>query len=82
MLKPVRCDFLTGSLTGQASMDGLTDALDKQIAGVHENLFYKKNSSAIWLEVTTQHCILHTLCDLIQTFLPEDTFLNCMIILT
>ena len=51
MLQPIRCDFLTGSLTDQASMEGLVKDLDSQTANTHELLYYKKNGTALWLEV-------------------------------
>ena len=52
MLKPLRCDFLTGALTDQNSMDVLRDVFEQQRASVHEILYYKKNGTGIWLEVS------------------------------
>ena len=54
MLKPIRCDFLAGSLTDQASMEGMVKDLDSHTASTHELLFYKKNGTALWLEVGTK----------------------------
>ena len=52
MLKPLRCDFLTGPLTDGASMDTLKHSLEQQSASIHEMLYYKKNGTGIWMEVT------------------------------
>lgn len=51
MLKPIRCDFLSGTLTEEVGLEALTEDLDNQRAGSHEILYYKKNAAAIWLEV-------------------------------
>ena len=55
MLKPLRCDFMTGPLTDQHSMEPLSHALEKQTPSLHEMLYYKKNGTGIWLEVGTLH---------------------------
>ena len=52
MLKPLRCDFLTGPLTDCASMDLLKNSLEQQAASIHEMLYYKKNGTGIWVEVS------------------------------
>ena len=51
MLKPLRCDFLTGPLTNSESMDQLKSSLEQQSASIHEMLYYKKNGTGIWVEV-------------------------------
>lgn len=51
MLKPLRCDFLTGPLTDSNSMEILKNAFEQQTSSVHEMLYYKKNGTGIWLEV-------------------------------
>ena len=52
MLKPLRCDFLTGPLTNSESMDQLKSSLEQQSASIHEMLYYKKNGTGIWVEVS------------------------------
>ena len=59
MLKPLRCDFMTGPLTDQHSMELLSHALEQQTPSLHEMLYYKKNGTGIWLEVGILH---HTKC--------------------
>ena len=59
MLQPIRCDFLTGSLTDQASMEGLVKDLDSQTANTHELLYYKKNGTALWLEVDSNNILTY-----------------------
>ena len=51
MLKPLRCDFLTGPLTNSESMDQLKYSFEQQNASIHEMLYYKKNGTGIWVEV-------------------------------
>ena len=51
MLKPLRCDFLTGALTDTNSMEVLREVFEEQRASIHEILYYKKNGTGIWLEV-------------------------------
>ena len=51
MLKPLRCDFMTGPLTEQNSMEILKNAFEQQTPSIHEMLYYKKNGTGIWLEV-------------------------------
>ena len=51
MLKPLRCEFLTGALTDVNSMDVLRDGFEQQRSSIHEILYYKKNGTGIWLEV-------------------------------
>ena len=51
MLKPLRCDFLTGPLTNSESMDQLKYSFEQQSASIHEMLYYKKNGTGIWVEV-------------------------------
>ena len=58
MLKPLRCDFMTGPLTDQHSMELLSHALEQQTPSIHEMLYYKKNGTGIWLEVGILHLIL------------------------
>ena len=53
MLKPLRCDFLTGPLTNSESMDQLKSSFEQQSASIHEMLYYKKNGTGIWVEVLT-----------------------------
>ena len=55
MLKPLRCDFMTGPLTDQHSMELLSHALEQQTPSIHEMLYYKKNGTGIWLEVGILH---------------------------
>ena len=51
MLKPLRCDFLTGPLTDPTSMENLKNAFDLHTASIHEMLYYKKNGTGVWLEL-------------------------------
>ena len=51
MLKPLRCEFLTGALTDTNSMEVLREVFEEQRASIHEILYYKKNGTGIWLEV-------------------------------
>lgn len=55
MLKPLCCDMLSGPLTEQSSLDLLRTVFEHQRASVHEILYYKKNGSAVWLEVGGHH---------------------------
>ena len=57
MLKPLRCDFLTGPLTDSNSMEILKNAFEQQTSSVHEMLYYKKNGTGIWLEVRKNNTI-------------------------
>ena len=52
MLKPLRCDFLTGPLTNLESMEQLKSSLEQHSASIHEMLYYKKNGTGIWVEVS------------------------------
>ena len=54
MLKPLRCDFMTGPLTEKNSMEVLKNAFEQQTPSIHEMLYYKKNGTGIWLEVNIQ----------------------------
>ena len=60
MLKSLSCDFLTGPLTDEGSLEVLKHSLEQQSAGCHEVLYYKKNGTGIWMEVSTiqQHNVL------------------------
>ena len=51
MLKSLSCDFLTGPLTDEGSLEVLKHSLEQQTAGCHEVLYYKKNGTGIWMEV-------------------------------
>ena len=65
MLKSLSCDFLTGPLTDEGSLEVLKHSLEQQSAGCHEVLYYKKNGTGIWMEVSTILCI--TSCVLYTT---------------
>ena len=60
MLKPLRCDFMTGPLTEQNSMEILKNAFEQQTPSIHEMLYYKKNGTGIWLEVKLSNWKCHT----------------------
>ena len=64
MLKSLSCDFLTGPLTDEGSLEVLKHSLEQQSAGCHEVLYYKKNGTGIWMEVSTiqsiTSCVLYT----------------------
>ena len=58
MLKSLSCDFLTGPLTDEGSLEVVKHSLEQQTAGCHEVLYYKKNGTGIWMEVVWIRLIL------------------------
>ena len=74
MLKSLSCDFLTGPLTDEGSLEVLKHSLEQQSAGCHEVLYYKKNGTGIWMEVSTilciTSCVLYTYNSCILSFAP------------
>ena len=82
MLKPLRCDFLTGPLTDGASMDTLKHSLEQQSASIHEMLYYKKNGTGIWMEVTLRvnFLTLPSICQLQIELIPVRNETNVVVL--